>query len=78
MPKNQMTDIETDISTLKTHSAFVRFLQFVEILKDEQIADLHDAEPHKVQQISGRILSYDQLLEMCDYKDSIRNINSEV
>jgi|TARA_R110001592_G_scaffold334261_1_gene618509 hypothetical protein len=73
-----MTDIETDISTLKTHSAFVRFLQFVEILKDEQIADLHDAEPHKVQQISGRILSYDQLLEMCDYKDSIRNINSEV
>ena len=78
MPKNQMTDIETDISTLKTHSAFVRFLQFVEILKDEQIADLHDAEPHKVQQISGRILSYDQLLEMCDYKDSIRNINAEV
>ena len=60
-----MTDIETDISTLKTHSAFVRFLQFVEVLKDEQIADLHDAEPHKVQ-------------EMCDYKDSIRNINSQV
>jgi|TARA_R110000787_G_scaffold153919_4_gene267807 hypothetical protein len=73
-----MTDIETDISTLKTHSAFVRFLQFVEVLKDEQIADLHDAEPHKVQQISGRVLSYDQLLEMCDYKDSIRNINAQV
>lgn len=73
-----MTDIETDISALKTHSAFVRFLQFVEVLKDEQIADLHDAEPHKVQQISGRILSYDQLLEMCDYKDSLRNVNTEV
>lgn len=73
-----MIDIETDISTLKTHSSFVRFLQFVEVLKDEQIADLHDAEPHKVQQISGRILSYDQLLEMCDYKDSLRNINTEV
>ena len=73
-----MTDIETDISTLKTHSAFVRFLQFVEVLKDEQIADLHDAEPHKVQQISGRILSYDQLLEMCYYKDSLRNVNTQV
>lgn len=73
-----MIDIETDISALKTHSAFVRFLQFVEILRDEQIAELHEAEPHKVQQISGRILSYDQLLEMCDYKDSIRNINAQV
>jgi|TARA_R100000149_G_C5878449_1_gene142647 hypothetical protein len=73
-----MIDIETDISALKTHSAFVRFLQFVEILRDEQIAELHEAEPHKVQQISGRILSYDQLLEMCDYKDSIRNINTQV
>ena len=72
-----MIDIETDISALKSHSSFVRFLQFVEILKDEQIAELHEAEPHKVQQISGRILSYDQLLEMCDYKDSLRNINTQ-
>jgi hypothetical protein len=71
-------DIETDINSLVTHGSFVRFLQFIETLKDEQIADLHEAEPHKVQQISGRILSYDQILEMCDYKESLRNINPKV
>jgi hypothetical protein len=73
-----MTDIDTDIKTLATHSAFVRFLQFIETLRDEQIAELHDSPTDKVQQISGRILSYDQILEMCEYKDSLRHINTNV
>ena len=73
-----MTDIDTDIQTLVTHSAFVRFLQFIETLRDEQIAELHDSPTDKVQQISGRILSYDQILEMCEYKDSLRHINADV
>lgn len=69
-------DIETDIKNLSTHGSFVRFLEFIETLKDEQVAELHDAPTEKVQQISGRILSYDQILEMCEYKESLRGKQS--
>ena len=66
MPKD---NIDRDIDTLKTHDTFIRFLSFVETLRDECIADLHNANTEKIQQISGRILSYDQLLEMTQFKD---------
>jgi|TARA_R110002050_G_C8641588_1_gene489356 hypothetical protein len=64
-----MKDINTDIDFLKTQDAFLRFMGFVQTLKDECISDLHDASTDKIQQISGRILSYDQLLEITEYSD---------
>jgi hypothetical protein len=64
-----VNDINLDIETLKTHDTFVRFLGFIETLKNECISDLHDASLDKIQQISGRILSYDQILEMTEYSD---------
>ncbi len=66
MPKN---NIDRDIDTLKTHDTFIRFLYFVETLRDECISDLHESSTEKIQQISGRILSYDQILEMTEFKD---------
>ena len=62
-------NIDRDIDTLKTHDTFIRFLYFIDTLREECIADLHNAETEKIQQISGRILSYDQILEMTEYKD---------
>ena len=62
-------NIDKDIDTLRTHDTFIRFLSFIETLKDECIADLHDANSEKIQQISGRILSYDQILEITQFKD---------
>lgn len=66
MPKD---NIDRDIDTLKTHDTFIRFLYFVETLRDECISDLHESSTEKIQQISGRILSYDQILEMTEFKD---------
>jgi len=62
-------NIDRDIDTLKTHDTFIRFLSFVETLRDECISDLHESPTDKIQQISGRILSYDQILEMTQFKD---------
>lgn len=62
-------NIDRDIDTLKTHDTFIRFLNFIDTLREECIADLHNAETDKIQQISGRILSYDQILEMTEFKD---------
>lgn len=66
MPKN---NIDRDIDTLKTHDTFIRFLYFIETLRDECISDLHESSTEKIQQISGRILSYDQILEITEFKD---------
>ena len=62
-------NINRDIDTLKTHDTFIRFLNFIDTLREECIADLHNAKIDKIQQISGRILSYDQILEMTEFKD---------
>jgi hypothetical protein len=70
-----MPDIDSDIKTLQGYDTFIRFLSFVEILREECVSDLHDAPTEKVQQISGRILSYDQILEMTDYKSLKHLVN---
>lgn len=62
-------NIDRDIDTLKTHDTFIRFLFFIENLREECIADLHNSNTEAVQQISGRILSYDQILEMTNFKE---------
>lgn len=62
-------NIDRDIDTLVTHDTFIRFLNFIETLRDECISDLHNANTETVQQISGRILSYDQILEMTNFKE---------
>lgn len=48
-------------------SHITQFADFLESIKDERescIAALFNAEPHKMQQISGQILAYDQILRM--------------
>lgn len=50
-------------------SHITQFADFLESIKDERescIAALFDSETHKIQQISGQILAYDQILKMAD------------
>lgn len=71
-----MSNIDKDIETLKTHDAFIRFLAFIEILRNECIAEMHESSSEKIQQISGRILSYDQILEITDFEKNRHLLNA--
>jgi hypothetical protein len=61
--------LEKDIEALSNHEHFARFIKVIEQLREECIADMHEASTDQLQQIAGRILSYDQLLQMVDWKN---------
>ena len=61
--------LETDLQALSNHEHFARFLQVISDLREETIEELHNASNEQIQQISGRILTYDQILQMCDWRN---------
>ena len=61
--------LERDLQTLGNHEHFARFLQVISDLREETIEELHEATSDNIQQISGRILTYDQILQMCDWRN---------
>jgi hypothetical protein len=61
--------LEEDLQTLSQHEHFARFLQVISDLREETIEELHEATSDNIQQISGRILTYDQVLQMCDWRN---------
>tara|TARA_R100001244_G_scaffold126540_1_gene96914 strand:- start:3646 stop:3864 length:219 start_codon:yes stop_codon:yes gene_type:complete len=61
--------LEKDIESLSNYEHFARFIKVIEQLREECIADMHEASTDQLQQIAGRILSYDQLLQMVDWKN---------
>ena len=66
MAKN---NLDQDIEALSNYEHFARFINVVEQLREECISDMHEASTDQLQQIAGRILSYDQLLQMVDWKN---------
>ena len=62
-------NLETDLKVLGNHENFARFLQVIEDLREETIEELHNATNEDIQQVSGRIITYDQILQMCDWKN---------
>ena len=66
MPKN---NLDQDIEALSNYEHFARFINVIEHLREECISDMHDASIETLQQLSGRILSYDQILQMVDWKN---------
>ena len=64
-------NLETDLKVLGNHENFARFLQVIEDLREETIEELHNATNENIQQVSGRIITYDQILQMCDWKNTI-------
>ena len=61
-------NLESDLKALSKHEHFARFLQVVEDLREETIEELHNATNDNIQQVSGRIITYDQILQMCNWK----------
>ena len=63
-----MKNIQDDIKSLQSYEAFARFINLLHSLREETISELHEAPSEKMQQISGRIITYDQILQMCDWE----------
>jgi len=63
-----MVNIQDDIKSLQNYESFARFINLIHSLREETISELHEAPSDKMQQISGRIITYDQVLQMCDWE----------
>lgn len=61
-------NIQDDIKALQNYESFARFMNLIHSLREETISELHEAPSDKMQQISGRIITYDQMLQMCDWE----------
>tara|TARA_R100000231_G_scaffold132668_1_gene105260 strand:+ start:407 stop:622 length:216 start_codon:yes stop_codon:yes gene_type:complete len=68
--------MEDDINTLANYEAFARFIYSIEIAREEVIGDLAHASTEGIQQLSGRILAYDDILKMVNW-DSLRERHSQ-
>ena len=67
-------NIQDDIKTLHNYEAFARFMKMVYDLREEAIEELHEASSDNIQQISGRIITYDQLLQLSSWQElSVRH-----
>lgn len=60
--------LQEAIETLSHHESFGIFIQTISDLREESIESLHNATSDNIQQISGRILTYDQILQMSDWR----------
>ena len=69
-------NIQDDIKTLYNYEAFARFMKMVHQLREESIEELHEATSDNIQQISGRIITYDQLLQLVNWEE-LRNRHPE-
>ncbi len=69
-------DIEKILKDLGNYHQFAQFLTLITSLRDECIGELHQASTEDIQQISGKILSYDQILVMCKY-DELKKRHSQ-
>ena len=57
-------NIQDDINSLHSYESFARFINMVHELREETISEMHEASSETIQQISGRIITYDQILAM--------------
>jgi len=62
--------IQKDIEHLKRHDSFNRFIDLIKQMREECIAEMHEVSTDKLQQLSGRILSYDQIITMADWAET--------
>jgi hypothetical protein len=64
------------IKMLANHEAFAVYLQNVRQMREQAIADMHNVNTDALQQISGRILAYNDILSMSE-SDRVFRIHKE-
>jgi hypothetical protein len=60
--------LEEALQALSNHESFGVFVRTIRDLREEAITELHNAPVEKIQQISGQILTYDQILQLVNYR----------
>ena len=60
-------DIQDDIKMLQNYEQFARFIGMIQQLREETISEMHEASTDSLQQLSDRIITYDQILQMSDW-----------
>lgn len=71
-----MKNIYEVVNSLRKYEEFAHFIAYISMFREELIADMHDADTDKLQKISGRIISYDQILQVADW-DGLREQHRE-
>tara|TARA_S200002703_G_C3709968_1_gene218059 strand:+ start:292 stop:510 length:219 start_codon:yes stop_codon:yes gene_type:complete len=64
--------IQEDIKTLHNYEAFARFIKLIHNLREEAIEELHEASNETIQQVSGRIITYDQVLQLVNWEELVK------
>tara|TARA_R100000388_G_C7243388_1_gene163149 strand:- start:783 stop:1001 length:219 start_codon:yes stop_codon:yes gene_type:complete len=64
--------IQDDIKTLYNYEAFARFIKLIHNLREEAIEELHEASIENIQQVSGRIITYDQVLQLVNWQELVK------
>ena len=64
--------IQEDFKTLYNYEAFARFIKLIHNLREEAIEELHEASNETIQQVSGRIITYDQLLQLVNWEELVK------
>jgi|TARA_R100001129_G_scaffold146590_1_gene107917 hypothetical protein len=64
--------IQDDIKTLHNYEAFARFIKLIHNLREEAIEELHEASIETIQQVSGRIITYDQVLQLVNWEELVK------
>ena len=67
--------LEESVNTLKHHESFGAFINNIHQLREEAIGELNSAPTEQVQQLSGKILAYDEILRMSNYEEIQRRFS---
>jgi|TARA_R100000479_G_C6258948_1_gene155153 hypothetical protein len=67
--------LEESVNTLKHHESFGAFINNVHQLREEAIGELNAAPTEQVQQLSGKILAYDEVLRMANFEEIRRRFS---
>jgi hypothetical protein len=66
---NKEMDLESALIALSHHEAFAFFITNIKNMREEIIGEMANASVEELQQISGRILAYDDILQMVNMED---------
>lgn len=61
-------NIQDDINSLHSYESFARFIKMIHELREETISEMHEASSETIQQVSGRIITYDQILQFVNWE----------
>lgn len=68
-------NIEDDLNTLSHYEHFARFIKLINDLREECIADMHEADV-SFNKFPGQIITYDQILQMTDWQGIQKKFSS--